>query len=108
LLCPFFDAQDSLYSRAVQVKQAMAAGRTVVLLNHDNMCVEKDTIAHLELLDPVCCCPPLWAGRICHTKTHSNSYESLYDVLNQRYVTRRDPQTGIVRRMLRLGQCGSA
>jgi hypothetical protein len=45
----------------------MAAGRTVILLNHDNI------------------------------------YEALYDVLNQRYVMRKDPQSGQVRRLLRLG-----
>jgi hypothetical protein len=41
------------------VKQAMATGRTVILVNHDAI------------------------------------YESLYDVLNQRYVTRVDSDTGV-------------
>eukprot|EP00755_Sulcionema_specki_P009898 Sspe_Gene.44944::Locus_22125_Transcript_2_2_Confidence_0.500_Length_15952::g.44944::m.44944 len=49
-----------------KVKMAMAAGRTVVLVNHDNI------------------------------------YESLYDVLNQRYVTRSIAGTTRVRKMLRL------
>lgn len=49
-----------------KVKQAMAEGRTAVLLNNDNI------------------------------------YESLYDVLNQRYVTQRDFETGEEKRMLRL------
>ena len=43
-----------------RVKHAMAHGRTVVLVNHDNI------------------------------------YEALYDVLNQRYLLKRDPATGPV------------
>jgi hypothetical protein len=33
---------------------------------------------------------------------HDNIYEALYDVLNQRYVTRKNPKTGKVTKMLRL------
>ena len=49
-----------------RVKMAMAEGRTVILVNHDNI------------------------------------YEALYDVLNQRYLVKRDPHTGAARRLLRL------
>jgi hypothetical protein len=48
-----------------QVKLAMAAGKTLVLVNHDNI------------------------------------YEALYDVLNQRYLFKKDA-SGVTRRMLRL------
>lgn len=41
-------------------------------------------------------------GRVVILLNHDSIYESLYDVLNQRYVTRTDPVTGKVRRMLRL------
>jgi hypothetical protein len=33
---------------------------------------------------------------------HDNIYEALYDVLNQRYVTKNDVTTGVAKRMLRL------
>jgi hypothetical protein len=33
---------------------------------------------------------------------HDNIYEALYDVLNQRYVFKTDPKTGVTRKMLRL------
>ena len=33
---------------------------------------------------------------------HDQIYEALYDVLNQRYITRTNAETGKVRRMLRL------
>ena len=33
---------------------------------------------------------------------HDNIYEALYDVLNQRYLVKRDPRTGETRRLLRL------
>ena len=49
-----------------RVKMAMAEGKTIVLVNHDNI------------------------------------YEALYDVLNQRYLVKRDPRTGTTRRLLRL------
>ncbi|CAM9234897.1 unnamed protein product, partial [Ectocarpus fasciculatus] len=41
-------------------------------------------------------------GRVVVLLNHDSIYESLYDVLNQRYVTRTDPVTGKVKRMLRL------
>ena len=63
-------AEDRSELRLVQqineVKRAMAAGRIVVLVDHDQI------------------------------------YEALYDVLNQRYITRTNAQTGKTRRMLRL------
>ena len=49
-----------------EVKRAMAAGRVVVLVNHDQI------------------------------------YEALYDVLNQRFISRTSAATGKTRRMLRL------
>ena len=55
-----------LVQQVNRVKMAMAAGRTIVLVNHDNI------------------------------------YEALYDVLNQRYLIKRDPRTGETRRLLRL------
>lgn len=55
-----------LVQQITQVKRAMAAGRVVVLVNHDQI------------------------------------YEALYDVLNQRYITRTSAQTNKVTRMLRL------
>ena len=54
------------HSQVNRVKMAMAKGRTIVLVNHDNI------------------------------------YEALYDVLNQRYLVKRDPATGETRRLLRL------
>eukprot|EP01062_Namystynia_karyoxenos_P054291 TRINITY_DN4457_c1_g1_i1.p1 TRINITY_DN4457_c1_g1~~TRINITY_DN4457_c1_g1_i1.p1 ORF type:complete len:3111 (+),score=983.00 TRINITY_DN4457_c1_g1_i1:397-9729(+) len=64
----FHDDSHELYliQQVNMVKAAMAAGQTVVLVNHDNI------------------------------------YESLYDVLNQRYVTRVSMETGRPRKMLRL------
>ena len=53
-------------SQVNRVKMAMAEGKTIVLVNHDNI------------------------------------YEALYDVLNQRYLVKRDPHTGATRRLLRL------
>ncbi|KAL1512226.1 hypothetical protein AB1Y20_005488 [Prymnesium parvum] len=55
-----------LVQQVNRVKIAMAEGRTIVLVNHDNI------------------------------------YEALYDVLNQRYLVKRDPTTGATRRLLRL------
>eukprot|EP01052_Picozoa_sp_SAG31_P009056 SAG31_NODE_468_length_15250_cov_5.304138_10_plen_399_part_00 len=64
----FADDMTELYlvTQINQVKLAMAEGRTIVLLNHDNI------------------------------------YESLYDVLNQRYVVKIDAKSKKVKRMLRL------
>ena len=50
-----------LVQQVNRVKMAMAEGRTIVLVNHDNI------------------------------------YEALYDVLNQRYIVKRDPRTGATR-----------
>lgn len=41
-------------------------------------------------------------GRVVILLNHDSIYESLYDVLNQRYVTRTDSVTGKIKRMLRL------
>ena len=37
---------------------------------------------------------------------HDNIYEALYDILNQRYLTRRNERTGAVQKMLRLAVSG--
>jgi hypothetical protein len=44
----------------------------------------------------------MFEGRPVVLLNHDGIYESLYDVLNQRYVTRTDPKTGSLKRMLRL------
>jgi hypothetical protein len=132
MCCPLYTRPGRSVSclTRVQVKQAMAAGRTVVLLNHDNMCVQRWLLCACS---GGCCvraavavvCVQRWllcacSGGCCVCWRHvapvcrsvpqsrprrltEDSYESLYDVLNQRYVVRRDPQTGVERRMLRLG-----
>ena len=55
-----------LITQINQVKLAMAEGKTLILLNHDNI------------------------------------YEALYDVLNQRYLIKKDLHTGKIKKMLRL------
>ena len=65
--------------------------------------------------DATCCLPPWSAvsqvnafklamakGRTAVLVNHDNIYEALYDVLNQRYLTKRDPKTGRTQRLLRL------
>ena len=42
------------------------------------------------------------AGRVAVLMNNESIYESLYDVLNQRYVSNRDPNTNIVTKQLRL------
>ena len=42
------------------------------------------------------------AGRVAVLMNNESIYESLYDVLNQRYVSNRDPNTNVVTKQLRL------
>ena len=42
------------------------------------------------------------SGETIIIMNHDNIYEALYDVLNQRYVAKRNAETGTVKKMLRL------
>jgi hypothetical protein len=63
----------------------------------------KDDLEELHLIQQINKVKRAMAeGKVAVLLNNENIYESLYDVLNQRYVRQRDPETGVEHRLLRL------
>ena len=63
----------------------------------------KDDLEEMHLIQQINLVRQAMAeGKTCILVNNENIYESLYDVLNQRYITQRDKETGESKRFLRL------